>query len=527
MIYDPRVAAKIPLSIIALIIGEFILQDAPAAENSNDRRHVVVVVWDGLRPDSVDEKLTPVLWKLAKEGVVFRNHHAAYPSSTNVNGTVLVTGVYPNRSGVIANLVYRPEIESRKPVDVSTPAVVQKGDEVSGGKYVAVPTLAELVRSAGRKTVTATAKTVGVLQDRHLDLTNKDSIALFSGQMRSGETLAPIVALLAPFPRPFAQKDAWTTRALTEVFWKNRVPDFTLLWLSEPDGSQHNFSPGSPEALVALKSADENLGAVLASLDRHGVRAATDIFVVSDHGFSTIERSVDLRQILKAAGFSVTTEFTSEPQAGDIMLAGNGGTVLFYVTRHDSAVTDRLVEFLQQSDFAGVIFSREPREGTFGLGAAMIDTVNGPDIAMSFRWNDSKNRFAVNGLIAADWNRKAGDGTHATLSRFDMHNTLIATGPDFRRGQTADLPSGNVDLAPTILRILGITPPPAMDGRVVWEAMRNVESTPPKSRTEKLEATRKFPSGMWHQALKISRVGSTIYLDEGNGAFAPSSAKEK
>ena len=158
-------------------------------------------------------------------------------------------------------------------------------------------------------------------------------------------------------------------------------------------------------------------------------------------------------------------------------------------------------------------------EGTFGLDAAMIDTVNGPDVALSFQWNDSENRFGVNGLVAADWNRKAGDGMHATLSRFDMHNTLIAAGPDFRRGQTADLPSGNIDLAPTILRILGITQRQKLDGRILAEAMINVESEAPKAEIETIEAKRQFSSGTWRQALKISRVGSTVYLDEGNGAF--------
>ena len=74
-------------------------------------------------------------------------------------------------------------------------------------------------------------------------------------------------------------------------------------------------------------------------------------------------------------------------------------------------------------------------------------------------------------MIDADWQRAAGKGTHATLSRFDMHNTLIAAGPDFKQGQTDDLPSGNVDLAPTILRILGIKPSQKMDGRILSEAM--------------------------------------------------------
>src|SRR5437867_1990178 len=105
-------------------------------------RHIVVVVWDGMRPDFVTKENTPTLWKLSREGVTFRNHHAVYPSATNVNGTALVTGVYPGRNGVIANHVYRPEIDQKQSIDVETPAAVQKGDELSPGKYISVPTIA-------------------------------------------------------------------------------------------------------------------------------------------------------------------------------------------------------------------------------------------------------------------------------------------------------------------------------------------------------------------------------------------------
>jgi hypothetical protein len=216
------------------------------------------------------------------------------------------------------------------------------------------------------------------------------------------------------------------------------------------------------------------------------------------------------------------------------MLAGNGGSVLFYIVGHDETLVRRLVEFLQQSDFAGVIFTKEPMQGTFGLVQATIQNDNAPDLVMAFRWNDSKNQFGVPGLIDADWQRAAGKGTHATLSRFDMHNMLIAAGPDFRRGEVDDLPTGNVDLAPTILQILGIKAPMKTDGRILAEPMvsshvgvtsRNgglqsaerVLSRQPETKT--LESIKDFPSGAWRQTLKISRVGSTIYLDEGNGAF--------
>jgi len=478
-----------------------------ANEKVRAKRHVVVVVWDGMRPDFVSEKNTPALWKLAQEGVVFSNHHSVYPSATNVNGTAMVTGVYPGKNGVIANYVYRPDIDRTRSVYVETPAVVEKGDELSGGKYISFPTIAELVQKAGGRTAIATTKTVGLLLDRYVDPGRpKNGATLFAGKALPHDALSPILAALGPFPSASLQKDVWTTKALTDFFWKNGVPPFSLLWLGNPDLTQHESAPGAPSALTAIKSSDQNLAAILSALDRQGVRETTDVFVVSDHGFSTIKRSVDLRKILNEAGFAAKTEFDNEPKSGDIMLVGNGGSVLFYVEGHDAEVTRRLVEFLQQSDFAGVIFTRQPMEGTFGLEQAMIESDHEPDVVIAFRWNDSKNQFGVRGMIDADWQRKAGEGTHATLSRFDMHNTLIAAGPDFRRGQTDDLPTGNVDLAPTILRILGITPSQKLDGRILSEAMADIDLPVLKPESKTVEAKKDFAAGIWRQSLQISRL---------------------
>jgi hypothetical protein len=89
-----------------------------------------------------------------------------------------------------------------------------------------------------------------------------------------------------------------------------------------------------------------------------------------------------------------------------------------------------------------------------------------------------------------------------------------------------DLPSGNVDLTPTILHILRIMPPQSAsgaDGRILSEAMIKTDPATAelKPETKTIEATKDFPGGTWRQSLQISRVGSTEYLDEGNGAFVP------
>jgi arylsulfatase A-like enzyme len=525
-------------SIVSLLFW-IMCASAAAADLTKPERHVVIVVWDGMRPDFVSEQKTPNLWKLAREGVTFRNHHSVYPSATMVNGTAMATGVYPEKTGIIANRVYRPDIDSHHTLDVEVRSVAEKGDQLSGGKYIAAPTIAELVQRTGARTVIAGAKTVGLLLDRQFKVRRnggavRSSVTLFAGQSIPTRAVAPITHALGPFPSAHLLKDFWTTKALIGVLWKDSLPAFSILWLGQPDLTQHETAPGAPAAIAAIKSADENLGAVLSALEEQNAHATTDVFVVSDHGFSTIRRSIDLRKILNQSGFTAMTECSGEPKPGDIMLAGNGGSVLFYVIGHDATVTRRLVAFLQQSDFAGVIFTREPMEGTFVLEQARIRSDLAPDVVMAFRWDNSKNQFGIPGMIDADWQRAAGKGTHATLSPWDMHNMLVAAGPDFKHNETDDLPSSNVDLAPTILQIFGIKPLSKIDGRILSEAMPRAISTngdpqadvvSRKPETKTMEAIKQLSSGTWQQSLQISRVGSTIYLDEGNGSFEAAADK--
>src|SRR6266581_2782275 len=256
---------------------------AAAVVPAKPERHVVVVVWDGMRPDLVSEQNTPMLWKLAREGVTFRNQHAVYPSATMVNGTAMVTGVYPGRNGITANHVYRPDIDPHHAVDVELSPVVNKGDDLSGGKYISVPTVAELVQHAGGGTVIAAAKTVVLLLDRKAGTNPGDgtgsendsgtgrakrSLTLFAGKSLPADVLSSISEKLGTFPSAHLQQDIWTTKALTDVLWKDGLPALSVLWLGEPDLTQHESAPGAPAALAAIKSADENLAAVLAALDQ-------------------------------------------------------------------------------------------------------------------------------------------------------------------------------------------------------------------------------------------------------------------
>ncbi len=98
-----------------------------------------------------------------------------------------------------------------------------------------------------------------------------------------------------------------------------------------------------------------------------------------------------------------------------------------------------------------------------------------------------------------------------------MNNILLASGPDFKKGLLSDFPSGNIDVAPTVLWLLGVKPPRPMDGRVLFEALAAGGEAVPKAVSKTLEATRDVGFLRWHQYLKFTEVGDVVYFDEGNG----------
>ena len=513
--------------LVALIITLIAVGPAVRAADRYTGRHVVVVVWDGMRPDFVSEQTTPHLWALAQSGVFFASHHPVYLSATEVNGTALATGAYPAHSFVIANTDYRPRINPEHSVGIEVPSVVRQGDEVSGGHYLGVATIAEILHARGLATIIAGSKQVALLHDRALRSDGPGiSPVLFQGETLPAALAPALARALGDFP-PTATpddktaRDAWTTQALLGPLWKDAVPPYTLLWLAEPDSTQHVTGPGSAPSLAAIKSSDDNLGRLLAELDRRGLRATTDVLVVSDHGFSTISRKIDVAAELTAAGFDAKRSAPGGLKSGAVMTVSDGGTTLLYVAGHDAGLCRRLAAYLQAQDWTGVIFSRLAIEGTFPLAAAHLDAPEAPDFVVSLRWNHDRSGTGTPGMIVSDLKSSSEKiGNHASLSFYDMHNTLVAGGPDFRTGVRDPLPSANLDLAPTILWILGFkNEARKMDGRVLGEALAGVALPPRSFDLRHLTASRDLGDGRtWTQYLNVSEVNGVQYLDEGNGA---------
>jgi hypothetical protein len=169
--------------------------------------------------------------------------------------------------------------------------------------------------------------------------------------------------------------------------------------------------------------------------------------------------------------------------ATGIVVATNGGSDYFYVPDHDATTVTNLVRFLQSREEFGAVFV-DSRYGALPgtLPMAMVNLENAtrqnkgqPDVIVSFNWDATQ---LVNGLPGTELESFGGNrGMHGSFSPIDVHNTLVASGPAFKTATTIANPSGNVDVAPTVARLFGLSMPQA-DGRVLTEALANQTSSP-------------------------------------------------
>jgi arylsulfatase A-like enzyme len=162
-----------------------------------------------------------------------------------------------------------------------------------------------------------------------------------------------------------------------------------------------------------------------------------------------------------------------------VIIAANGGSDYFYVPSHDMTLVGKVVTALQMRKGYGAIFVRSAYGAIPGRMSLKDINVEGttrsspptPDVIVSFDWNDTAVTAGGGTLPGTEYESAQGNrGMHGSFSPIDVHNTLIAAGPDFKVAFKDTYPTGNVDVAPTAARLLGLSLPQA-NGRALKEAL--------------------------------------------------------
>ncbi|MBB4263615.1 alkaline phosphatase family protein [Bradyrhizobium sp. CIR3A] len=105
----------------------------------------VIVVLDGLRPDQLDEAVTPNLAELSKSGLRLARHTSSFPSETRVSSAALATGGHCSAHGIIGNRF----LANGRSIDGSSlSALLTLGSQCSG--VLTATTIGEVLAAHGR-----------------------------------------------------------------------------------------------------------------------------------------------------------------------------------------------------------------------------------------------------------------------------------------------------------------------------------------------------------------------------------------
>lgn len=567
---------------------------------TEQQHNVVLFVADGLGAMVVKPETAPTIAALARSGVWFKNSHSLYPTITMPNSSALATGHYLGDTNIFGNRIYVgfpvPGAANSVTPFLENNQVLCDIDEHFGGHYLNEESLLAIASKAGFSTAA-----IGKMGPARLFGSADQTIVVDDSTGSSGERpldaefMAALqkagLSVMTPtrgdngmtgdartpgtMTANIEQQKFFvdvTTRVILPRFKADGKPFVLVFWSRDPDGTYHHqgdslgkLVPGinGPTSMAAIRNVDSNLAEIQAALESLGLLKTTDIFVIADHGFSTISKqssgsfaakteyedvsagqlppgfvAIDLAHALNlplydpdaenALAGSVTGKHPKKgngllgqhPSAPDLVVASNGGSDLIYLPESNAReLAPKVVKALLNQDYTSGIFvddSLGDIPGTLPFSAINLkgaELTPVPSIIINFRSEATgcKNPVLCTAIVA-DHVLQQGQGMHGSFSRADTYNFMAAAGPGFNKGFVDNAPASNADVGITIAKLLklDISGKGKLTGRVLSEAMPGGKMPKFTSHTVK---SRPGSNGL-RTMLRYQTVGETRYFDE-------------
>lgn len=577
-----------------------------SARGQTPPHNVILFIADGLRPGSVSPAIAPTFAHVRDQGVRFVNSHSVFPTLTMVNSASMGTGHFPGDMGNFANTVYTgfPVASANGSVTpmIENDAILSEINAHFSENYLNEETLLAVARKAGF--LTASVGKVGPVEV--YDVTERsgeqtimvDDLTGRPGGLPVGRTMLDALQRASlPAAAPGRGKNGLTgdaktpgttvanveqqryfaevaARAILPTFKAAGKPFVLVFWSRDPDGTQHfhgdslgQLVPGinGPTSQAAIKNADDNLAALLNALKELGLDETTDVFVTSDHGFSTISKgsqtsvaskvtyqdvpagqlppgfvAIDIAKALNLPLFDpdakaapVDSSAGQHPSKAngligkdaaspDVVVAANGGMDLVYLPKPNANdLAAKIVDMLLGQDYISGLFvddSLGSIPGTLPLSAINLkgsSVTPVPAIVINFR------SFAAGcgdplmcAVNIADHTLQQGQGMHGSFSRADTSNYMAAIGPSFRSGYVDPLPASNADVGMTLAHILGLKLHRKGDlvGRILSESFKSETREAPQQVKRFTRISSPANNGL-QTILVLQVVGHTMYFD--------------
>ena len=461
---------------------------------------VLLVVFDGLRPDMVQPENTPNLCRFAAMGTNFARARSVFPSETRVCSATVTTGCLPRRHGLIANQFAHPADHTRR-VDTSQMADLQALQQEMGEALLGMPALGERLALGAQDFVMLSSGTTGqtyVLNPR-ADGLGQITVSAHGAQACSKAGRAMLAGLEPPPTSPVARA-VWVAELFRTKFLPN-PPAASVVWLCEPDTSAHHAGLGAPGQMDALRAVDAAFGRIIDDWQAGPQRDRLQIIVASDHGHATV------------SGLLSVTNAIADVSAfkGATLVPGTSGSI--WVPDGDLAQVSDLAEWLMRQDWTGCVFATDGAipPGALPISALLADHHRGAPLIYTLRGDAGPAPTGLPGMTLYDGNLAVGAGTHGGLTAAEMHIVLMMAGSRVLPGGVSEWPAGLIDIAPTILALLDVAGAAEMDGRCLSEAIVGADGPAIAPAVETWEGA----EAGFAQRLSRTRLGAQVYLDAG------------
>lgn len=469
-------------------------------ENKDEESLVLLVIFDGLRYDYIIPEYMPNTFQLKAKGSFIPKHRSIFPTYTRVNSSGIASGAYPATNGVMGNSVYFPLIDSIKGLDTGRASDLMLIEKETNGHLFTSPTLAEVLRDNNKNLMIFSTGSTG--QSFLLNHLAASFGAIVNPQIVLPATLQSeleeVVGTIPPSGKGEYKRHSWITDAYMHYGLSSDAPDVSIVWYTDPDATAHAYGVGAPETIESIKYVDKELGRIINSIKDRGL--SVDILISTDHGFISHVGENSISSFLVKQGLKQSNVST------DVVVVGGS----IYVKDKDKV--EIITNKLMKESWVGTIFTKSYGEknvegiikGTFSLEMAKYDhNDRSPDILIDMAWNEDKNEF---GYPGKSYSR--GVAGHGGSSPYEMNTFMIGYGPSFKTMYQSNMASGNVDLAPTILNLIGLDPPNEMDGRILFEIFSEYKSEPSIA----VDTIYEVSNGVRTQELRMITSGDSNYI---------------
>ena len=429
---------------------------------ANKDRHVVLITVDGFPAHSWNDPslILPVLRQLAADGAAAEAMTISNPAITWPCHTSLVTGVSPQKHGVLFNGLLVRQGTDKPP---KTEPWVDKS------RLVLAPTVYDLAHAAGLTTAESDWVAVtlpGTINWSFAELPDPQG-AVIKDLIAAGVMTAEDIQFMQAGQnrRKVLWRDEMWTRAACFMFTRYK-PNLLLHHTLNTDSTHHRYGPGTEPGYTALSYADRLVGDVIRAVDSSGLRSKTTFIITTDHGFKKVTHYAYPNVVLKQAGLLKVAGPTVSHC--DAYTMSQGGIAFVYVLdpARKAELMPKLKEWFAKADgIDRVIDAREANS----LGMPTPEQNQGMGELILYPKAGYAFSAAATGDATTGPTTNYG-GTHGYNNADpELDGIFIASGAGIKKGVHLKRVR-NLDVAPTIARLLGLEMK-NVEGRVLEEIL--------------------------------------------------------